>query len=68
MPALPSHWQVDLIDLGAGRDPSHRYIMSYVDLFTRHVWLRALPTKEPRGVAEEVGAHRALPGQAMLAW
>ncbi|EFN59426.1 hypothetical protein CHLNCDRAFT_137959 [Chlorella variabilis] len=46
--------KVDLIDLGEGRDPKYRYIMSYVDLFTRHVWLRALASKRPHGVARQL--------------
>ncbi|EFN57762.1 expressed protein [Chlorella variabilis] len=40
---------VDLIDLGEGRDPKYRYIMSYVDLFTRHVSLKSgwTPRRQP---------------------
>ena len=49
---------MDLIDLGAGRDSLFRYIMTYIDLFTRYVWLRPLATKEPLGVGREVGAQR----------
>lgn len=47
--------QVDLIDLGEGRDERYRYILSYVELYTRHVWLRPLATKEPIGVGRAVG-------------
>ncbi len=46
--------QLDLIDLGAGRDDGFRYVLVYIDLLTRHVWLRALRTKEPAQVAVEV--------------
>lgn len=46
--------QLDLIDLGAGRDDGFRYVLVYIDLLTRHVWLRALRTKEPLNVAREV--------------
>lgn len=48
---------MDLIDLGAGRDSRFRYILVYIDLFTRYVWLRPLATKEPLGVGREVSAH-----------
>lgn len=53
---------MDLIDLGEGRDPKYRYIMSYVDLFTRHVWLRALASKRPHGVARQVSAWQSAAG------
>ena len=46
--------QLDLIDLGAGRDDGFRYVLVYIDLLTRHVWLRALSTKDPLSVAREV--------------
>jgi len=45
---------MDLLDLGAGRDESFRYLLVYVDLFTRHVWLVPLPKKEGVLVARAV--------------
>lgn len=48
--------QADLLDLGEGRDPRYRYILAYIDLFTRHVWLRPLQDKTAIRVAREVGA------------
>ena len=52
--------QVDLIDLGEGRDERYRYILSYVELYTRYVWLRPLTSKEP---------HRGWPaGGYWLCW
>lgn len=50
-PPLP---QLDLIDLGEGRDEHFRYVLVYLEMLTRTVWLRALPTKEPLQVAREV--------------
>ncbi len=47
--------QVDLLDLGAGRDPRFRYVLVYIELFSRRLWLRVLSTKEARLVATEVG-------------
>ncbi len=47
--------QVDLLDLGAGRDPRFRYVLVYIELYSRRVWLRALSTKEAMLVAAEVG-------------
>ena len=46
---------MDLIDLGVGRDAKFRYVMTYIDLHTRHVWLRPLETKQAIEVAREVG-------------
>lgn len=42
------------MDLGEGRDPRYRYILAYIDLFTRHVWLRPLPDEKAIQVAREV--------------
>ena len=53
-PPAPVCAQADLIDLGADRDPHYRYVLVYIDHYTRHVWLRPLPTKEPLQVAREV--------------
>ena len=35
--------QMNLVDLGTGRDPNYRYVLVYIDIFTCHVWLPALP-------------------------
>jgi len=48
--------QIDLVDLGNGRDPNFRYILVIIDLFTRHAWLRPLPSKHGILVAREVGS------------
>lgn len=53
-PRPTMHTQVDLIDLGANRDPRYRYVLVYIDHYTRHVWLRPLATKQPLQVAREV--------------
>lgn len=53
-PPAPACAQADLIDLGADRDLHYRYVLVYIDHYTRHVWLRPLPTKEPLQVAREV--------------
>jgi hypothetical protein len=45
---------MDIVDLGDGRDPNYRYILVIVELFTRYLWLRPLPTKEAVLVAREV--------------
>lgn len=50
---------MDLLDLGAGRDPRFRYVLVYIELYSRRVWLRALTTKEARLVATEVGCAAA---------
>jgi len=46
--------QIDLVDLGEDRDPEFRYVLVYVELFTRHVWLRPLTSKEALLVVREV--------------
>ncbi len=46
--------QYDLLDLGSGRDPCFRYVLVYIELLTRHVWIFPLPTKEPLLVARVV--------------
>lgn len=42
--------------MGDGVDPHYRYVLVIIDLFTRHVWLRPLKTKEAVNVAREVSA------------
>ena len=59
-PACPTS-QMDLLDIGEGRDPNYRYIWICMDLFTKHVWLRPLPKKESLLVAREVGGRCACP-------
>lgn len=43
------------MDLGEGRDPRYRYVLVYVELLTRRVWLRPLESKSALGVITEVG-------------
>lgn len=50
----PASLQADLLDMGDGVDPRFRYVLVIIDLFTRHVWLRPLKTKEAVHVAREV--------------
>lgn len=50
MPAL----QGDLVDLGEGRDPAFRYVLVYVELLTRRVWLRPLRSKSALECVREV--------------
>ena len=42
------HFQADLVDMGAfkNQNPTHRYILVMVDLFSKYVWARALKTKD----------------------
>ena len=44
-----------MMDLGPGRDTSFRYVLVYIELTTRFVWIRPLATKEAVLVAREVG-------------
>lgn len=55
--ALPS-WaaQVDLLDLGEGRDSNFRYVLIMVELKTHHVWGTPLPSKSALLVARWVSA------------
>lgn len=46
--------QIDLIDLGAGRDPRYRYVLVYIDHYSRYAWLFPLVTKEPYLVVRAV--------------
>ncbi len=48
--------QVDLVDLGEGRDPRFRYVLVVVELYTRFVWIYPLPTKHALLVARHVSA------------
>jgi len=52
--------QVDLIDLGADRDPRYRYVLVYIDHYSRYVWVHPLPTKEPVAVIRVVRAAASL--------
>ena len=45
---------MDLIDLGHGRDETYRYILTYIELLTRHVWLFPLKSKCAVEVARSV--------------
>lgn len=45
---------MDLIDLGANRDSRYRYVLVYIDHFSRYVWLHPLPSKEPQCVIRAV--------------
>ena len=47
--------QLDMMDLGPGRDDTFRYVLVYIELTTRYVWIRALASKEAVLVAREVG-------------
>lgn len=64
-PACPPS-QADLLDLGAGRDLQYRYVLVYIELRSRRVWLRPMRTKTAKEVANWVrsmGAGPALQGQ-----
>ena len=45
---------MDLIDLGHGRDENYRYVLTYIELLTRHVWLFPLKSKSALEVARSV--------------
>lgn len=51
--------QVDLVDLGEGRDPRFRYVLVVVELYTRFIWIYPLPTKHALLVARHVSADQA---------
>lgn len=44
--------QVDLIDMQSERDGDFRYILNYIDHFTKFVSLRALKSKRAEEVAD----------------
>ena len=50
--------QVDLVSLAghpvAKNDVSYKYVMVLVDVFSRYVWLQALPHKDAGTVAEKL--------------
>lgn len=54
------------MDLGEGRDPRYRYVLVYVELLTRRVWLRPLESKSALGVINEVG--RGLSAMHLAEW
>ncbi len=56
LPASASRWQADLLDLGAGRDPRYRYVLVYIELRSRRVWLRPMQTKTAKEVADWVSS------------
>ena len=62
---LCAHHQVDLVDLGEGRDPRFRYVLVVVELYTRFIWIYPLPTKHALLVARHVSGQPAQP--ALLA-
>ena len=51
--------QADLLDLGAGRDLQYRYVLVYIELRSRRVWLRPMRTKTAQEVARWVSSTRA---------
>ena len=52
------HHQIDLVSLENIEDNLHgisyKYVLSVIDVFSRFVWLRALPKKDSKLVAEEL--------------
>jgi len=59
LPPLSAHDQVDLVDLGEGRDPRFRYVLVVVELYTRFIWIYPLPTKHALLVARHVSGQPA---------
>lgn len=59
-PQFPNeHWQIDLFDLNKfmeldSRNQGYRYVLNVQDIFSKHLWLFALPSKDA------VGVYRAL--------
>lgn len=48
--------QIDLFDLCAEGHDEYRYVLVYIDHFTKHVWLRPLKTKNSSEIASHVSA------------
>lgn len=53
-PPTHAHTQLDLVDLGAGRDAKYRYVFVLTDVNTGYCWLRALSGKDALIVARHV--------------